>query len=281
MYPYIQELINKYSIPIICNTHNVEWLYLERLAEKAHDKTAQKWLYKQAKLMKNVEIACFKKAAIVFACSAVDAALIKEMAPAVNVIVLPNGVDDSLLIVDDAIKRQPNTLLFTGNFNYEPNINGITLFLEHIFPIIQAKIPDTTVVIAGRNAGKQLKAWKNQKGIQLVDSPESMLPYYNAAAVFIAPLWEGSGTRLKIVEAMQMECALISTEYAAEGLPINHNKQALIANDYQNFAEAVILCLHNPELRQKLIKEAKKTVKEGFTWKVIESQLYNSLQQIN
>jgi glycosyltransferase involved in cell wall biosynthesis len=88
-------------------------------------------------------------------------------------------------------------------------------------------------------------------------------------SVCIVPLRMGGGTRLKILEAMALGVAVVSTSKGAEGLDVTHGEHLLIADTAEAFAEATVQLLRSPELRSRLVGNAVQRVRELYDWEHI------------
>ena len=95
---------------------------------------------------------------------------------------------------------------------------------------------------------------------------DDIRPYLAKAALCVVPLRSGSGTRIKIFEAMAMGKAVVSTTLGAEGLPVQHGENIILADDPADFTREVVALLHDPPRRQRLGQAARKLVEESYGW---------------
>lgn len=269
LFPFFKNL--KTLLPqlkIICNAHNIEYLYLERMQEVARTNIERKWYRLQARVMKIAELEGFAQCNLVITCSENDRHEILKNLPGCNVAVLPNGVDLGYFKPAPNLTTEPS-ILFTGTMSYDPNKDAVEYFLDKIFPGIKKEVPTCKFIIAGANAVNVFRHYLNDPGIEISSSPKDMRPFYNKAWVVVVPLRLGSGTRLKILEAMAMEKPVVSTEIGAEGIQAVDEHELLLASDEKTFIKNVIRLLSDGQLSARIKGEAKKLVVENYSWEQI------------
>ncbi|EMI16522.1 glycosyl transferase group 1 [Rhodopirellula maiorica SM1] len=105
-------------------------------------------------------------------------------------------------------------------------------------------------------------------------------PFVQRASVFVVPLQTGGGTRLKILEAFSMGKAVVSTSKGAEGIPVEHGHQILIADSPSEFAAAIQELLASPEKRATMGRAARQLVEEQFDWKSVQKIVHHGYQQM-
>src|SRR5258708_35841640 len=149
--------------------------------------------------------------------------------------VIPTGVDgDYYGVTSEPV--EPNTLVFTGAMDWMPNEDGMLHFLEKILPRIRKQIPEVSLWIVGRQPSRRLQELAARTpGVRVTGTVEDIRPYVHRAAVYVVPLLVGSGTRLKIFEAMAMGKAVVSTSLGAEGLPVRNGENVILADEPESF----------------------------------------------
>lgn len=188
------------------------------------------------------------------AASDVEAAQLRRVVPDYDrFTVIENAVDTracALLRRSDAV---PPRLVFAGALTYEPNLDAMRWFCSRILPRVRADRPDLRLTITGESRGSGFAA---PDGVDMVGRVEDARPVVAAAAVSIAPIRMGGGTRLKILEAMALGTPVVSTSKAAEGLAAVHGEHLLLADDAVVFAAHVLRLLGDAELRRHLTRAA-------------------------
>jgi glycosyltransferase involved in cell wall biosynthesis len=169
-------------------------------------------------------------------------------------------------------------LLFIGSFAHKPNVLALQFFLRDVFPLLT----DVTLhVIAGQN---HQRFWDLQHhGVEVDGFVADVRPAYRRAAVVIAPLVASAGTNIKIVEAMAMGKAIVSTEAGIHGLELARGTDVIIANTAQDMAAEIARLLASPSDRAALERQARATAERVYGWKTMalaQKELYNFLAKI-
>ncbi len=259
------------NMPLVLNAHNVEYRLLE-----ARIAIADSALERQLLRLRVAELRAFEKRAClratrVLACSEEDAAQLQALAPSARTAVLPNGVD--LQAYRPASEVQPDTrsLVFVGQMAWFPNRDGISHFLRETFPLIRA-MREVSLKVVGHRAGLELPEAPGD-AVQFTGFLDDLRPTVHAATVYIVPLRIGSGTRLKVLEAMAMGKAIVSTRIGAEGIGLRDGVDALLADTPEEFAAAVCRLLDDAPLRHQLGVAARATAEARFGWDAIGETL--------
>lgn len=171
----------------------------------------------------------------------------------------------------------PKRLIFTGSFSYMPNYQAMRWFVDKVFPLVLHSHPETQLVITGDTAGKEFAGCPNIIQTGMVDD---IRPWVAGAWISLAPIQVGGGTRLKILEAMGLRSAVISTNKGAEGLDVEPGKHILLADQPDDFAAAVCTLLEDPLLRLQLTRNSYQLVKEKYDWVAQTSNILNIIDQI-
>ena len=281
-YPFIEPI--QQQIPdarVVCNAANIEYKLQERLASHEQDPWDAEWGRAQVKFIKALEARTFRQCDLVITCSVEDQDLAKDLSPSTSYSVIGNGVDIDYFQPRSAPDSSVPTLLYTGSFRYEPNQDGLRYFLDDIFPLVLERQPDCRLVFAGFDAQELYDELRiEDPRVSCVSSPEDIRPCFDGVDVFVVPLQIGGGTRLKIVEAMSMEVAIVSTRIGAEGIPAEDGRHLLLADQPQEFADAVIQLIDDRALRTEMIKNASAWVREHYGWKYLCSRAISQVEEL-
>jgi glycosyltransferase involved in cell wall biosynthesis len=150
--------------------------------------------------------------------------------------------------------------------DWHPNEDAVIYFGEQILPKIRAHVPEASFAIVGRNPTQRLRDAADRLGMIVTGTVEDVRPYLDEASVYVVPLRAGSGTRMKIFEALGMAKPVVSTTVGAEGLALTHEKEFVAADDPQDFAAAVVRLLHNEPQRTALGLAGRALVEERYSW---------------
>ena len=160
-----------------------------------------------------------------------------------------------------------------------PNHHGILFFASDILPRIHAEVPDAHLWIVGRCPSQEVRALAGPR-VHVTGRVDDIRPYLRKSPVYVVPLLSGSGTRIKIFEAMAMGKAVVSTTIGAEGLPVTHGQNIVIADHPREFADSVVRLLRDRELAARLGGAARALVERQFSWKAVGSQFDAILQDL-
>jgi glycosyltransferase involved in cell wall biosynthesis len=153
--------------------------------------------------------------------------------------------------------------------DYRPNVDAALWFALEVLPRIQRSVPDAHFTVVGQKPHPRLDRLRELPGVTLTGQVPDIRPFIQAADVYVAPLRMGSGTRLKLLEAMAMERAIVSTRLGAEGLEAAAGEALVIADQPGSFASAVVDLLQDAARRQILGRQASALVRARYDWPVI------------
>lgn len=235
----------------------------------------------QAQRIRHFEREVCRQVDCVLAVSEEDAAALRPFRPDGRVAVIPNGIfaADYEASVEQ-LDLGENVLVFTGKMDYRPNVDAMLWFTADILPLVQSRVPTTRLYIVGQQPHRRLEALRDKEHIALTGWVANVTPFLHAADVYVAPLRMGSGTRLKILEAMAAGCAIVATPLAAAGLPDEVRSTLVIAQDAPRMAQTIIDLLQNQEHRAKLSRMAKEIVHQYYDWSVLVPRLLLAYREI-
>lgn len=259
-------------IPKVMTHHNIESNLMQRRAQVEKNTLAKYYLYRQAKRLRDYEEAETGKFAVNIVMSEKDGEELKKFNPNVDIEVVSNGVDTTYFTPGNG--EETRSVIYTGGMNMFANKDAVLYFLNEIWPIIKAKEPDVKFYAIGQDPPPEL--------IRISDSDRSIIvpgyvndirPFVSKAAVYVVPLRVGGGTRLKILDAMAMGKAIVSTSIGCEGLEVSNLENILIVDNPSDFAEKTLDLLRNRRKRNELGIAARRLVESKYSWEKIGSTL--------
>ena len=260
--------------------HNVETVIWRRHAETAKGALRRAYFGLQAKRMESYERACCRRAKHVIAVSETDAGRMRDWFQLPKVSWVPTGVDLDYFNPAAFPPEAVSDLVFTGSMDWMPNIDGILWFTSEVLPLITARRPDVSVAIVGRDPGPALRQLAvNDPRIRVTGTVPDIRPWLWGATASIVPLRVGGGTRLKIFEAVAARIPVISTTIGAEGLPLRHPDQILLADTPADFAAACVDLLEQKGRRAAMAKDALDHVAANFSWAAATAQFAAILER--
>ena len=252
--------------PKILFEHNVESTIWERHFKKQSNLLLKLYLFLQLKKLLRYEKETVNKYDHCIVVSELDKERIRNNFGKREVSVVPTGVDTDYFKPTACSKKAYN-IVFTGSMDWLPNEDGIIYFVDKIFPIIKKKVPQANLSIVGRNPTEKVKKLEDSyKGVEVTGYVNDIRPFLDRSEIFIVPLRIGGGTRIKIFEAMAMQKPVISTTVGAEGLPVKHYENIIIADDPEVFAEETIRLLQNEHIRDRIGSKGQELVVKNHSW---------------
>jgi sugar transferase (PEP-CTERM/EpsH1 system associated) len=269
-----------FPIPKVLFTHNVETLIWKRQCEVARNPLWKAICLREYCTMALAERRYLNLADHVMTVSDTDRDLFARTTEPAKITVIPTGVDLDFF-QPAAGEEQPNTLVFTGSMDYMPNEDGICYFVEQILPRVRLHLPNVALLVVGRRpSARLLRLAAMTSGVEVTGAVEDIRPYVQRGSVYVVPLRVGSGTRLKIFEAMAMGKAVISTSVGAEGLPVHSEQDILIADTPEAFANAVVKLLADRNLRSELGRAARDLVAQKHSWASVAQHFELTLEAL-
>lgn len=258
---------------VVFDDHNAEWT-LQKTAYETDRKNPRRWhgaLYSRIqfdKLKRFERDVCLNANAVVTV-SLQDAEAVASLDARIKPIVIPNGVDCEYYVPSQEVCAKPLaeiSVVFTGKMDFRPNVDACVWFADEILPLLRQEIPLAHVSFVGQKPSAQVFALQERAGIEVTGFVPDTRPYIADAAVFAVPLRMGSGTRLKVLEAMAMGKAIVSTSFGVSGIACENGREVLIADDAREFAHAVALLMCDTEKARALGMNARKLAVEKYEW---------------
>ncbi len=261
------------SIRCILNHHNCESAMLKRRASCHQVPLARWFLNQQAKRLQEYEAELCPNMGANLTVSLEDAILLRQSSPEAHIHIVENGTDTGYFTPQDQ-DFDPRTLVFAGSLNWYPNLSALKYLRESIWPCVQRAVPGAHLYIAGMKPVRWLIDWANSdSNMTLAANPEDIRPWIARGAVFVCPIRDGGGTRLKILDALAMGKAVVSTRIGCEGLRLESGKHVLMADTDQEFIDAVSRILQDSSLRRSLSRCGRDLVEREYSWDQISMQL--------
>jgi glycosyltransferase involved in cell wall biosynthesis len=213
----------------------------------------------------------------VIAVSEIDGAVLSEWAgEPIDLSVIPIALDPG---DQEVINRNPDAkdIVCVGSMHYPPNEQGALWFVEQVFPIITRAFPETRLLLIGGKPTRRIQNLGTKDArIEVTGYVEDLQPYLESSAVFVAPIHFGSGTRVKILDALAKGMPIVSTSFGCMGLEVTDSKDILLADTAEAFASAVIRLLHDRKFAESLASHGRRTIEERYDWR----KVYRKLDEI-
>ena len=264
---------------LVYDAHNAEYVLQKRIYE-SDSRQPRRWpgaLYSwiQWQKLRRYEAGVCRQAQQVLACSAADADALARLVPGLKAAIIPNGVDTDHYRpgIVSPLPLGPQSLVFTGKMDFRPNVDAVLWFGSSVLPIIRQTLPQAHLYVVGRNPHPRLEPLRDKPGITLTGFVEDVRPYVAAAAVYVVPLLTGGGTRLKVLEAMAMGKAIVSTRLGCEGIDATPGRDIVLTDEAADMAAQVIALLGEPARGEALGRSARLFVERHFDWRIVTASL--------
>ena len=192
--------------------------------------------------------------------------------------VFPNGVDLDYFRPERAggEPAAPLRVVFTGNMSYKPNVEAVTDFVSGILPRIWARRSETEFYIVGMDPSPSVRRLADGRRIVVTGRVDDVRPYFNAAAVAVAPLRIARGLQNKVLEAMAMRLPVVASSAAFNGINAEAGRDLLVADDPESFSRAVLSLLQEAPRRERYAEAARACVERNHDW----AQILDGLERV-
>ena len=195
--------------------------------------------------------------------SEADKAVLRALQPALNIAVIPNGIELERFRPRHE-GRDPFTLLFSGNYAYPPNQDAVRLLAQHILPRIRLTQPETRLQLVGVNPPDWMRDLASDH-IEVTGHVPDVAPYLALATVFVCPLRFGAGLKNKVLEALATGIPVVATPQSVAGIHVSHGESAIIA-PADEMAEAVVELLRDDAGRHRLSLAGRQLIESEYSW---------------
>jgi glycosyltransferase involved in cell wall biosynthesis len=203
---------------------------------------------------------------------AVARRLLARASSRIPIELVPNGTDLEFNHPGLA-EPEPGILIFQGSLQVRDNLDATRRFMREIMPRVAEIAPAVRLRVTGALDGVDLGELATDRRLELTGYLDDVRTAVAAAYACVVPLRSGSGTRLKVLEAMALGTPVVTTSKGIEGIAAVHGKHALIADDPSAFAQHVIRLLDDPDLRAQLAVNGRHLVEEHYGWDRIGARL--------
>lgn len=268
-------------VPRVIDWHNINSAYYERLFQKKvsrgqeiSNRIEQRRVVRYERDLANN----FEHSLVV---SETDAFHLRRLSPGAKISVVPNGVETSYFHNRVPGQVDSDMLVFTGTMDYEPNIEGMLFFVAQVLPLLWQQYPALKLSVVGRYPVPAITelAVKFPGRVIVTSEVDDVRPYLQEAVVVVVPLLNGGGTRLKILEAMAMNKAIVSTSVGVEGIDVVDDKSILLADTAPTFAKAVSSLIKAPQRRRQLAQNGYQLATSVYDWKPIAAKQDRAWQE--
>jgi glycosyltransferase involved in cell wall biosynthesis len=266
--------------PSTLGHHNAESHMLLRRVE--HEKSILKKLYfrqeaaRLARFERNIA-AWFR---LHITCSELDSQRLLVTMPNARMFCVPNGVDTQYF-TPVAQAQTPNSLIFIGTMNWYPNVDAVKYFLREVWPRLRAEVPAATFDVVGAGAPPTLKELAARSaGVTLHGYVPEIRPLLGRAALYVCPIRDGGGTKLKILDALSMEKCIVAHAVACEGIAVTPEIDVVYAESAGDFVAQIKRLFADPERRRMMGAAARQLAVGKYSFKAIGARFTAALRGV-
>lgn len=277
LWPYVANL----DIPLILNHHNIESQMLQRRASKTSWPLSQYIRSQESKLQK-LEIQAGAKARINVTCSRDDGQRLSEIGID-NVAEIPNGVDLSYFSRRQNYQATESgiDLIFAGGLEWYPNRDAMIFFAKKVWPQLKAKAQAATMTVVGRGSIPLLNdIAATDSSFKVAGFVPDVRTYLEQASIYVCPIRDGGGTKLKVLDALGMGIPLIAHPIACEGINVRNGEHVIFAETPKQFCDAILSLSADPELKMKLSANGRQLIEEQYCYNKIGEKMAKVYQLI-
>jgi glycosyltransferase involved in cell wall biosynthesis len=239
---------------------------------KEREPTAKLKLFYRWMQMLRYEVLSTRRFDRVVALTEEDASYLRSYSPSLDIRAIPIGIDhQEFQPHEPSASTEPLRVLFVGNFRHTPNVEAAQFLATEMAPYF----PELQFVLVGDKVPENLNAPQNVVRLGYVSDLRTL--YHRPNTIFVAPLFSGTGQRVKLLEAFSMACPVIATQVATFGCPVASGREALIANSPAEFREALRQLVASEQLRMKLGLAAREMVLKHLDWSQIAQRLLEAV----
>ena len=268
--------------PTVLNHHNIESQVFERRVGYEGSPLKRFYFGLEGRKLRQYEATVAKAFDTNFVVSALDGQRLQEICPAAGTTVVANGVDV------EYFRRQTSPsaaerghLIMVSGMNWFPNRDAVLLMIESIWPELVKVMPDAKLTIVGASPPPAvLDAAAKDPRVTVTGFVDDVRSYMEKAQVYLCPMRDGGGTRLKILDALSMEVPIIATQMALEGIDVAPERDVLVANEPADFVRQIVRLVNDPALRQQLGANGRAFVEQNFSWPVIGKRMQTAFERI-
>lgn len=269
--------------PAVLNHHNIESDMLLRRASLESNAAKRIYYWQEGVRLRRYEINVATQFAAHLTCSSLDSQRLQASVPdSIRTEVIPNGVDLEFFKPSGKHSPEPNSIVFAGRLSWYPNAMAMRFFVKDIWPALRDLVPNTKVTVIGRSPPMELlDAARSDSRITVTGFVDDVRPYMEKSMVYFCPIFDGGGTKLKILDALAMSSAIVAHPIACEGIEVTEGKDVLFASTGEQFATGIKRLFEDSTLRERLSANARTLAQSTYSFVEIGAKLarcFESLQ---
>ena len=194
-----------------------------------------------------------------------DRDALRAVAPALDPVAIPNGVDAESYSPGDHAEREPGVVVFSGAMDYAPNEAAADFLVRRVMPAVWERAPDARLQLVGRAPSPAVRALASDR-VTITGEVDAMQPWLRRAAVYACPMVSGTGIKNKLLEALACAAPVVCTSLACRGLEAVPGEHLVVADDAPALAAAIADLLADAAAAARLGASGRAYVIERHSW---------------
>jgi polysaccharide biosynthesis protein PslH len=255
------------GVPATLGHHNIESHMLLRRAENERHRLRRLYYLQEGWRVRAYERRMAPQFAAHITCSELDSARLLEIAPEARVVTIPNGVDTDYFRPSGAAAAR-RSIVFVGSLNWYPNVSAVEFLLREIWPALKRALPDVALDLVGSAPPAVIVALAaTLPDVTVHGYVDDVRPYMEQALLYVCPIRDGGGTKLKLLDAFAMEKCVVAHPIACEGIAALPGREVALAESAAEFVAAIQELLAQPARRVAMGRAARELVvaRYGFS----------------
>jgi glycosyltransferase involved in cell wall biosynthesis len=264
----------------VLNHHNIESAMMLRRAQNEPNFFKKAYMYLEGYKIRVYETRICKSFDINITCSTQESQRLLNQTPQLKIEEIPNGVDLDYFYPFN-LQKVDHSLIFAGGMNWYPNRNAMLFFVDKVWPLLKKEIPDIKMTVVGQDPPPKLKNLaRDDKNFIVTGFVDDVRPYIDQAMVYVCPIKDGGGTKLKILDALAMGKAIVAHPLSCEGIDVMDGESVLFAETPNEYVKCIKRLFDDSTFLQRLGNNGQKLVSEKYSFVNIGrklSRLYETL----
>jgi len=267
------------NIPVVLDHHNIESHMMLRRATKENNVLKKIYFRQEGLKLAAQEKKYCKQFDLNITCSDMDTIRLQENVGKLECQSIPNGVDTDYFKPLGGQRRE-NSLIFIGTMNWYPNVEAVSFLIDKLWPKLKNLHPDASLDIIGSSPPPAISQHNGKNGIIIHGFVDDIRPLFDSSHLYICPITDGGGTKLKILDALAMGKAIVAHPVACEGINVINGESVMFCETESEFVAAIDRLLRDDDLVKKLGRNARELAVREYTFARIGERLSKSLKDI-
>ncbi|MDA8349425.1 MAG: glycosyltransferase family 4 protein [Pseudomonadota bacterium] len=259
--------------------HNIESDMMLRRAASEKNPLKRGYLWQEGWRLQRYERRICPQFDLNITCSSLDTERLERVAPGTTIAEIPNGVDTEYFRPQGE-SEDPHSLVFAGNLSWYPNAAAMVFFAEKIWPLLKRALPAVTMNVIGANPPQRLQELAGRdKNFRVHGFVPDVRPLIARAALYVCPIMDGGGTKLKVLDALALEKAIVAHPVACEGIAVREGHDVVFARTPHEFVQRIVTLLGDSSRKRQLAANARSLATSVYSYAVIGRKLVWELER--